>query len=385
MLIVFHAQKFPFHVILCMICISIIQAVFLSVPWITDVTLYSLDTTNTTIAHNRSVDECLCLAYPNFIALNWFPNHTCQLFYDYPLSYTLQSIVGARLYFVRGIFPNDSQCADSYFDTLLENINNASNISTNVTIPRNLIVDDHGYIVTVDITPSTLNRYLLQTLSLIDRTSFQLSSPMVIGYTNNTYFVGFVHGPIVAVDGHNLSILGNTTSPLLKNVRGITFLDQGRTMVVSAFGNKSIVFFNLTDSIMFVYSYMYHLTVTYSVVHGLTSVNDSFFYATSYSAKSIYSYSRVGNSSQWNETLVVNAQSWATGSGGAFVFVDVCSRLWLFMEGPTVYVFTNRGSLLGNISFVASQITAGYFLQNSALYLSDREVGTSKIFRIDLD
>ena len=80
------------------------------IPFVSNAFLQSRYRFNFTIVANQSVDQCLCLSLPSFVAFNWFPNHTCQLFRAFPVTYKIQSMAQAQLYFPQRVFPNASQC-----------------------------------------------------------------------------------------------------------------------------------------------------------------------------------------------------------------------------------------------------------------------------------
>ena len=353
------------------------------IPFISNVILFPRYLSNFTFVHHQSIEQCLCVSLPSFVAFNWFPNNTCQLFVTFPVSYRIQTSPQARLYFPRRVFPNASQCCMPDLGYLLERMRNGTWISVNVLTPRNLILDNNGYLVTVEMQPPKLDRFDAQNLSLISRTNISGSYAMAVGFTNNTYFAGLISGPIVSIDSTNLSVLSNFNSPFLQGIRAIIFYNQGRNMAVSATVNRSIVFLNRTGSASPSYAFTYQKLVSYPGVHGLTRVNDNLFYGTSYFQNSVYRYTAVANSFSWNETLLIDARPLWNVSGGTFVTFDECGRHWFSLETSAVHIFDNQGTLLGNFSLSVGNIMDTLITDNYVMYFSDRNTSGSRIIRID--
>ena len=338
---------------------------------------------NFTIVANQSVDQCLCLSLPSFVAFNWFPNHTCQLFRAFPVTYKIQSMAQAQLYFPQRVFPNASQCCMPDLVYLLNRLRNALWRSGNVTAPRNLILDNNGYVVTVGGSISTLSRFDARNLSLISKTTVSGSYPMAIGFTNNAYFIGFSSDPIVVIDRRDLTVLNTISSSHVREVRGIIFLNQGRTMAVSNYVDQTMVFFNRTGRSPSNYTFAYNKSVICPGIHGLNGIDDTLFYATSWTQNSVYSYTSVPNSSSWNETLVIDARSIRNDASGAFVTTDECGRHWFSLNMAAVYIFNDQGVLLGNFTLPGALIFDTLITDNYVMYFSDTISAWTRIIRID--
>jgi hypothetical protein len=82
----------------------------------------------------------------SFVRFNWFPNNTCQLFYSFSVTYEIQSMPQAQLYFSQGILPNKSQYCMPNTNNLLNKLDTANKISANIPSPRCIVLDNHGYI-----------------------------------------------------------------------------------------------------------------------------------------------------------------------------------------------------------------------------------------------
>ena len=140
------------QILMIMVVVQQISLVVcIQIPRIDNVSLIPITPTNFTTIFNSTCDQCICSALANHsAALNCFPNNnTCELFDRVPIRYRLQPVGQAQLYFPRGSLPNASQCCMPDLNELLKKLNNATKISVVQTGPRSLVVDDHGYIVTI--------------------------------------------------------------------------------------------------------------------------------------------------------------------------------------------------------------------------------------------
>ena len=183
-----------FYIATSLLLLRIISVHSIHVPSIVNVTSIPRNRWNTTTVANHTIQQCLCLSSSSFVAFNWYPNNTCQLFHTFPRTYKIQPTSGARLYFPRGIFPNASQCCMPDLNVLLQKLYNGTRISVNILLPRNLLIDSQGYLVTVESQPVKLVRFDAQTLTLIDQTPLARSTAMSVSFSNSAYFVGLIEG-----------------------------------------------------------------------------------------------------------------------------------------------------------------------------------------------
>ena len=357
----------------------------IQIPFIQNITLVPRYLWNSTTVSNQTLHSCICLSLSSYVAFNWFSNNSCQLFHTFPITYRIQSTSNARLYFSKGIFPNASQCCMPDINYLLDKLRNGTRTYRNVSTPRNLFIDNNGYLVTAELNPPKLDRFNAQDLSLIDKTNLSTygSYLMTVVYANNAYFAGFISGPITVIDSQSLLVLNNIVSTELNNMRSIIFLNNAQTMIVSLVDKNATIFFNRSSPGSFNYTFAYKQRTNYTGVHGLVAVNNTYFYSTSYPDKTVYSYSAVANSTQWTETLVLNTSSVYNATGGTFVTIDECGRFWYSFEMPAVYIFDKSGILLGNLSVSNGQIMDTLITDNYVMYFSDRGNAPDQIIRID--
>ena len=119
--------------VLLLLIAAVVEVEGISLSYIQDVVLKPIGTqyVNKTTTINGTCDECKCKVFgdndtTNNVALNCFPNNTCQLFSSFPPSYKLQYSATARLYFRRGIFANASQCCMPNITELVDRLKNTT-------------------------------------------------------------------------------------------------------------------------------------------------------------------------------------------------------------------------------------------------------------------
>jgi hypothetical protein len=269
---------------------------------------------------------------------------------------------------------------------LLNKLRNGTWTYVNISYPRNLLLDNNGYLVTVQSHQLKLVRFNAENLTLIDQTvipNATYSYVFALGFSNNIYFAGVDSGTIVAMDSGNLNVLYNINSPYVQKVRGIIFLNNGRTMITSNVNNNTLNFFHQANNASLSYTFAYQQLVNYSKPHGLTGYNDSLFYAVSYTNNSVYSYNAFVNSTSWIERVVINTNSSTSSIGGTFVTIDECGRYWFSLEKSFVGIFDSLGSWIGNFSLGSGIIMDVLITDNYVMYFSDSSANAGRIVRID--
>jgi hypothetical protein len=362
--------------------ISVVTSIL--VPYIDDVIFTAKSNSSSTILINRTCNECLCLANSSYVALNCFPNDTCEFFETFPCSYNITTASLARLYFLKQIFPNASQCCMPNTNLLLSEISTTNWTSASVLSPRCLVLDNHDYLVTISETNNSIVRFYSTNLTLITQPSppnFS-STPLTITYYNDAYYVGF-NLFIMVIDSNNFTLLNNITTSWLNGTRGMMFLYSGQIMVVVSTTNGFLLFFNRSSNVSRNYNFFYQQAVNYTNPHGLWYINDTYFYATSWADNTIYSYSAVKNSTTWTQKLFLNASSVAGSSNGNHLTIDECGRYWFSLGSWGVRIFNNQGSLLGNITQTNSSFFDTLITDDYVIYLSDTT--KNQVTRIDLN
>lgn len=131
------------------------------------------------------------------------------------------------------------------------------------------------------------------------------------------------------------------------------------------------------------YSFAYQQAVSnYLHPHGFWRVNDTFFYATSWTNNSVYSYTANSNKSMlWTETLAINAQSIGSTSGGSHVTIDECGRLYIVLQQYGIEIYDADGYLIGNFTLPNTFFFTLLITDNYVMYLTDTLTG--HVIKID--
>ena len=220
-----------------------------------------------------------------------------------------------------------------------------------------------------------------QNLTRIDRKGLSQSNSKSIAFNGNAYFIGMESNIIEVVDSTTLATVNVIADSHINHVRDIIFLRGGQTMVVASNGNNKLVFFNRSNSSSVNYTFAYEVPTTYSGPHGLWYVNDSFFYATSWDARSVYSHA-TANGVTWNQSLFANLNSVMSGYGSTHVTVDECGRKWVSLVANKMIIYDDNGTYIGNFVLPSASIFDALFLDNYVMYLSDQSSG-GNIIRLD--
>ena len=210
---------------------------------------------NGTVMFNGTCDECMCKVFnddttAHSVALNCFSNQTCQVFLNFPLSYKLQDSVGARVYFLQGVFPSPSQCCMPNITELINRLKN----TTPVVVPLSFAPGAFGYDETEpsEAVVMGLNSGDLYWFNPIDMTSLRNQTSDFrekIALHNHSIFTGNDGDPTIHVlDESNLAPVANITYPSLNQTRKFIFLNNGQTIAVTTQCNHSVTFINVQSS-----------------------------------------------------------------------------------------------------------------------------------------
>ena len=349
-------------------------------PFIANMTPVPVSQVSPATISNRTCDQCLCTSNSSYPIVNCLPDNTCQLFASFPRTYTLQWSLHALLYFPQGIIPNASQDYTANTTALVDLLNATTPTYANVSGPRCLILDDHGYLVTVSKTNQSIVRFHPNNLTEINIPASPIFSdqPISIAQSNGAYYVGF-DTKILVVHSDNMTQLCSINIPFASGVRDIIFLDQGKMMIVASPYHHILLFFNRSSTGSYNYDFMSAQNVSCPNPHGLLYINDSFFYATSWRDNAVYAYAR--NATSWIETLFLDAWPATGSSQGYHVFIDRDHRTWFSLGPYGLRVFDSQGSTLGTLKPPGSEIFDAIILENYVIYLSD--ISSNRIIRLD--
>ena len=249
--------------------------------------------------------------------------------------------------------------------------------------PLCLLLDDHGYLVTVSQGNKSIVRYDPNNLTTIDQPSSPVffDTPITLAHHDGAYYVGFDNSYILVVDSNNLTQIHNISTPFLDGARDMIFLNNGQQMLVASTKNDRLVFFNRSSPTSHNYDYIGHQNVSCKGPHGLFYVSDALFYLTSFITNTVYAYSSTTNNAVWSGTLVLNASSSASSSDGAHITIDDCDRYWFSLGTYGVQVFDKQGSPLGSLYPRGTDVFDTLMLDNYVIYQSD--LASNRIIRLD--
>ncbi|CAF1165860.1 unnamed protein product [Adineta ricciae] len=370
------------HLIVYCVILTIISVNCRQIPHINNVFLQPGYTSNSTTISNQTLSQCLCVSSLSCPAVNWFPNGTCQVFYSFPPTYRIRSMTAARLYFPQKTYPNASLCCMPDINYLLNKLQSASVTLANISNPRDMLIDDSGYLVTVEMSLNYLHRFNATDLTSISRTAIPGYYQMTVAYDQGVFYSTPNAGVLMnAINSTTLAPVSNISMALIKDPRGILFLDKSQTMMITSNKNQSLLFFNRTSIAPPQYIYTYSQVVNNLSPHGVWYVNDSYFYVTSYAQKLVFGYSKNTTTGQWNEALIVNASMLTTSGGSTNIVIDECGRLWVPQETNTVYIFDQQGVLVGNYTIPGLAVSFMKIVDNYIMYLSD--CANNQIMRVN--
>ena len=365
-----------------LIVCPIFHVVCIQIPRIDHVSLVAVSSTKVITILNSTCDECLCAALVNHsVAVNCFLNNdTCQLFDRVPNRYRIEPGEQAELYFPSGSIPNASQCCMPDLDALLAELYNAYQITVSQSSTRFLALDNHGYLISMNDWGHGITRSIPRNLTVVDQTAVSAYSMRSLAFYDDAYYLGSDTNTIQIVDSNTLATVNLITHPNISGVRDIMFLRDGQTMVVTSTYNQQLFFFNRSSSSPINYTFSYQVTTSYPSPHGLWSVNDSFFYTTSWDSSSVYSHA-TADGVAWTETLFADTRVETNSSGASNVMIDECERRWITIPDSGMIIYDSGGSFLGRFTPTWSGIFDAILMPDYVMYLSDWT--SQQIIRLD--
>ena len=206
------------------------------------------------------------------------------------------------------------------------------------------------------------------------------NTPHSLIYRNRAYYVAFDNN-ILVLRSDNITLLHTISTSVLSGSRHMMFLNDGQTMIVASTYNGRLVFFNRSSVESYNYDCIGYQNVSCLNPQGLFYVNDTFFYATSWTDATAYTYSNAGNVTSWTETLFLNATSISGPKVGNHISIDGYGRYWFSLGSYGVKIFHDHKSLLGTLQPNGSDIFDTLFVDSCVLFLSDTK--SNRIIRMD--
>ncbi|CAF2214298.1 unnamed protein product [Rotaria magnacalcarata] len=353
------------------------------IPFIDNAILVPVSISTSTVIQNLTCDQCLCNATSSKLALNCFPNDTCQMFTNVPRTYTIETVANGRLYFPQQILPNASQCCMPDLDEVLSKLQNATPIYVSMNSPRCLAFDNQGYVASIDSTAKHLKVFDATNLTLMLQSSNLSTSTLTnMAYYDGNYYVGTSANTILIINASNLTIINTINSANLSGPRDMTFMNNGSIMIAASTNNNKLLIFNRTSVAPLSYSFAYQLPVSYAYPHGILRINDSFLYVTSWFNNTVYSYNALNlYNKSWTETFDFSAIPVAPSSSGNHILIDECDRRWYSLGNYGIKIFNSSGSPIGSFSLANLSVFDTLLTDNYVIYLSDTL--SNRIIRID--
>ena len=258
------------RMIASLIVCAAITAATVQLPFLSDVIMMPQSNSSSITLTDRSCDQCLCESNFTHSILNCFPNNTCQFFVDAPRTYRFQPTSNALVYFPQQLLPKPSEGCMPNTSSLLNQLNTAVPTYANVTSPLCLLLDDHGYLVTLSQTDRSIIRFEPQNLTRIDQPPSPIfpEAPSILSHRNGAYYVGLPRCILVVHTG-NMTILHNISTSELDGTRDMIFLNDGQQMIVVSTGNSRLLFFNRSSSTSYNYVFVRFQNVSCHNPHSL--------------------------------------------------------------------------------------------------------------------
>ena len=270
------------------------------------------------VQYNDTCEQCLCQLKSPHSLMNCFPNKTCQIFHASPCCYQLEIFSGAHLLFLNQSKLDRKRCCIPNITEVTSQLETARVESVQVAAGRLrcLIIGSQGWLVTVDEFRKYLLEYNATNLIMHRNVSVSGDAPRSIAEHDGFYYIGSDNDPILVIDISNLSVVNQIPVPNNSGVRDMIFLNQGQTMVAASASRDALLLFERVQGSPGNYTLSYEQKVNCQHTHGLLYANNTFFYATSWTQRSIYSYSQI-NTSYWKEALFFDGSELnASGNGG---------------------------------------------------------------------
>ena len=242
--------------VLLLLLAAVVETHGISLSYIQDVALKPIGTqyVNKTTTINGSCDQCKCKIFggnttTSNVALNCFPNNTCQLFLTFPPSYKLQYSAAARLYFHAYMPLTASQCCMPNITELVNRLKNTT--PTVVPLSKELITLGYDEVRpdrAVAIGWNTGDLYWFNPINMSHIKNQTINGHRTIALQNNSIFTAIDYTAKVTVFADpTLSSVANASYRSLQRVRKLIFLNNSRTIVATTQDNKSVTLLDVSS------------------------------------------------------------------------------------------------------------------------------------------
>ena len=234
---------------LLLLIAAVVEIHGMSVPFVQDFVLRPIGTqyANKTTTINGTCDVCVCQAFrdntlANNVALNCFPNNTCQVFPSFPPSYKLQPLATAQLYFLRGIFPNASRCCMPNITEIVSRLMNTTPTVVQLSYTLGAIgYDDSKPDRAVAIGWDTGDLYWFNPWNMSSIKNQTINGSRAIGLQNNSIFTTDDNSKTVLVlDEQTLAVVANINYSSFSKARKFLFMNNSQTIMAVTKDSNSV-------------------------------------------------------------------------------------------------------------------------------------------------
>ena len=236
------------HILYLLIAASV-EIEGIPIPFLPNVVLRTIGMqySNQTQTINGTCAQCLCDVFgddtsTNNVALNCFPNNTCQVFPSYPVSYKLQTSAAAQLYFLQGIFPSASQCCMPNITELVNLLKNTTPTVVHLSYTLGAIgYDEARPDRAVAIGWDTGNLYWFNPWNMRSIKNQTINGHCAIALQNNSIFTTIDYSnTVIVLNEQTLNGEANITYPSFTRVRKFLFMNNSQTIMVTTQDKKSV-------------------------------------------------------------------------------------------------------------------------------------------------
>ena len=235
--------------VLFLLLAVVVETHGISLSYIQDIVLKPIGTqyANKTTNINGTCNQCKCKVFAgnsstNNVALNCFPNNTCQVFLTFPPSYKLQSSVAARLYFQAIIPPSTSQCCMPNITELVNRLKNTTPTVVQLSYTLGAIGYDEtrpDRAVVIGWDSGDLYWFNPWNMSYIQHQTINGHRSIAL-HNNSIFTANDTSKTVIVLDEQTLTDVVNITYPSFSRVRKFLFMNDSRTIMVTTKDNRSV-------------------------------------------------------------------------------------------------------------------------------------------------
>ena len=235
--------------ILSLLFAAFVEIEGISLPYIQDVVLKPIGTqyTNQAQTIDGTCAQCLCDVFgsntlASNVALNCFPNNTCQVFPTFPPSYKLQPLATAQLYFLQSTFPNASRCCMPNITELVSRLMNTTPTVVQLSYTLAAIgYDEARPDRAVAIGWDTGDLYWFNPWNMSFIKNQTINGHRSIALHNNSLFsTRDTSRTVIVLNEETLSAVFNITYSSFGRARKFLFMNNSQTIMVTTKDNKSV-------------------------------------------------------------------------------------------------------------------------------------------------